>query len=215
MSAAVSVVNEEELQGLIFDCDGTLVDTMPAYWKSWVEVTGHYGLKLTKRRFYSLAGVPVRDIFEMLIKEADHLDVKPNIEEVLALKKVVGERCVKEVGTPLIECVVDIARKYHKKIPMAVASSGDRSHVLHSLESNGILHLFDAVVTADDMRGRPSKPAPDIFLEAASRISCSPSKCRGFEDADLGMMGLRAAGMEAIDVRLFEKYPHPVFEEEE
>ena len=88
------------------------------------------------------------------------------------------------MGTPKIDCVVKIALQYYKKIPMAVASSGFRSHVMQSLESNGIAHLFDAIVTAEDIT-RP-KPHPEIFLLAAKKINCDPSKCRGFEDGEAG-----------------------------
>jgi beta-phosphoglucomutase-like phosphatase (HAD superfamily) len=61
-------VKESELQGLIFDCDGTLVDTMPAYWDSWTKLCTKYGLSLTQERFYSWAGTPVRDMIARYVK---------------------------------------------------------------------------------------------------------------------------------------------------
>eukprot|EP00957_Ditylum_brightwellii_P174384 13277155-Ditylum_brightwellii.AAC.1 len=76
---------------------------------------------------------------------------------------------------------------------MAVASSGWRDHVLTGLDRIGILHLFDAVVTADDEDVSNPKPAPDIFLIAADRIGVCPTKCIGFEDADFGMKALKDA----------------------
>ena len=154
---------------------------------------------------YRFVGIPVRDIFLILIEEATHLEVRPDIDEVCATKKAFSLQTVAEIGTPRIEMVVDIARKYYGKVPLAVASSGYRDHVMFSLESNGILDLFDAVVTAEDIRN--PKPAPDIFLLAAYKIGCDPTKCRGFEDADVGMQALHAAGMEAVDVRKLPGYP--------
>lgn len=154
------------------------------------------------------AGVPVRDIFLTLIEEATHLEVKPDIDEVCKKKKEISLETIAEIGTPKIDAVVDIARKYHGKVPMAVASSGDRHAVLSSLRENNILHLFDAVVTAEEVTNH--KPAPDIFLLAAKRIGCDPTKCRGYEDADIGMKSVRAAGMQAIDVRLMPGYPKVV-----
>jgi beta-phosphoglucomutase-like phosphatase (HAD superfamily) len=200
-------VREHELQGLIFDCDGTLVDTMPAYWESWRRLTRQFGLNFNEKRFYSLAGTPVRDIIQMLVDEAHALDdsLGLDVDHILEVKKKYGSEAVVQVGTPKIQCVIDIAKKYHGKIPLAVASSGHREHVLFSLQSNGILELFDAVVTIEDVKN--PKPHPEIFLEAAKRISCHPAKCRGFEDADIGMTSLMAAGMEAVDVRLMEGYP--------
>jgi HAD superfamily hydrolase (TIGR01509 family) len=153
-------------------------------------------------------GVPVRDIFVILIEEATHLKVKPDIDDVCATKKKVSFQTIAEIGTPPIEAVIDIARKYHGKVPLAVASSGNREHVMASLRDCGILHLFDAVVTCEDITN--PKPAPDIFLLAAERIGCNPTKCRGFEDADLGMQALWAAGMQAIDVRHTPGYPRVV-----
>jgi HAD superfamily hydrolase (TIGR01509 family) len=82
---------------------------------------------------------------------------------------------------------------------MAVASGGTRKVIEQVLEHLGIRHLFQAVVTSEDIVNQ--KPAPDIFLEAARRIGVPPQFCRAYEDTDLGMKAIRAAGMEAVDVR--------------
>jgi HAD superfamily hydrolase (TIGR01509 family) len=98
-----------------------------------------------------------------------------------------------------IHAVVEIARAHHGKIPMAVASGGTQPVILQVLEHLKIRHWFDAVVTSEMVEHQ--KPAPDIFVEAARRIGVDPKHCRGYEDTDLGMIALRAAGMEAVDVR--------------
>jgi beta-phosphoglucomutase-like phosphatase (HAD superfamily) len=95
--------------------------------------------------------------------------------------------------------VVGVAREYFGKIPLAVASGGTRPIIEQVLEHLGIRKLFAAVVTSEDVVNQ--KPAPDIFLEAARRIGVAPQFCRGYEDTDLGMQAIRAAGMEAVDVR--------------
>jgi HAD superfamily hydrolase (TIGR01509 family) len=82
---------------------------------------------------------------------------------------------------------------------MAVASGGSRHAIRHILEHLNILDWFDAVVTNEDVTRQ--KPAPDIFLEAARRIRVEPSRCRAFEDTNLGMQAIRAAGMDAVDIR--------------
>ena len=204
---------------------------MPAYWDAWVKVCRMYNLDFNEKRFYSLAGkrnlnnrviytklsmyiynimiclgVPVRDIFELLVSEATHLEVKPDIDELCRVKKSISSSAASEIGIPKIDIVVNIAKAYHGKIPLAVASSGFKSHVLASLKENNILELFDAIITAEDVTN--PKPAPDIFLLAAQKINCDPKKCRGFEDADLGMTALYAAGIQAIDVRKIPGYPH-------
>src|ERR1700690_1521594 len=98
-----------------------------------------------------------------------------------------------------IHAVVEIARANHGKIPMAVASGGTEKIIGLVLERLNIRHLFDAVVTTE--MGKKQKPAPDIFLEAARRIGVEPKFCRAYEDTELGMTAIRAAGMEAVDVR--------------
>jgi len=152
-----------------------------------------------------LAGTPVRDIVSMLVDEAHQLEVRPDVDEVYRYKTACGIVAVREVGIPAVDVVVQIARKYYGKLPMAVASSGSRSHVIDSLRANDILDLFDAVVTVEDVAN--PKPAPDIFLLAAHRIGCNPAYCRGYEDGDVGIQALIAAGMEPVDVRLLQGYP--------
>jgi HAD superfamily hydrolase (TIGR01509 family) len=80
-----------------------------------------------------------------------------------------------------------------------VASGGTEKIIGMVLEKIGVRHLFDAIVTSEMVKNQ--KPAPDIFLEAARRIGVDPKFCRGYEDTDLGMTAIRAAGMDAVDVR--------------
>jgi beta-phosphoglucomutase family hydrolase len=187
-------MNLKNVQGIVFDCDGTLADTMPLHWRAWQAITRRYKLEFPEDRFYSLGGVPSRDILKMLGEEQrvalDHLAVAREKEaEYLPLIAQVEP----------INTVVGVARENHGKIPMAVASGGTRHVIEEVLQHLGIRHLFAAVVTSEDVVNQ--KPAPDIFLEAARRIGVPPQFCRAYEDTDLGMQAIRAAGMEAVDVR--------------
>lgn len=183
-----------DIKGIIFDCDGTLADTMPLHWKAWQTVTGKHGLHFPEDRFYSLGGVPTRDIIKMLCeeqgKQLDHLALAH--EKELAYLPSLPE-------VRPIEVVVAVAEANHGKLPMAVASGGQKHVIEKVLNHLGIRHYFDAVVTSEDVVNQ--KPAPDIFLEAARRIGVSPEHCRAYEDTDLGLQAIRSAGMEAIDVR--------------
>jgi beta-phosphoglucomutase family hydrolase len=185
------------IQGLVFDCDGTLADTMPLHWTAWQFVSEKHGIHFPEDRFYSLGGVPTRDIVKMLAAEQnldlDHLAVAKEKE----LAYLPNLRQVKPV-----EHVVAIARKYVGKLPMAVASGGSRHVINDVLVHLGIREWFAAVVTSEDVVNQ--KPAPDIFLEAARRIGVDPRFCRGYEDTELGLQGIRAAGMDAIDVRIVD-----------
>lgn len=180
--------------GIIFDCDGTLADSMPLHWQAWQTITARHRLHLAKDRFYSIGGMPARDILKMLSAEQgvtlDHLAVAREKEaEYLPLIAQVEP----------INTIVGIARENFGKIPLAVASGGTRKVIELMLEHLEIRHLFQAIVTSEDVIRQ--KPAPDIFLEAARRIGVPPHSCRAYEDTDLGMQAIRAAGMEAVDVR--------------
>jgi beta-phosphoglucomutase-like phosphatase (HAD superfamily) len=181
-------------QGIVFDCDGTLADTMPLHWKVWKAVTERHNLKFEEDRFYALGGVPSRDILKMLGQEQG---VKVNHLAVAYEKEVEYLTLLAQVG-PVHE-VVAIARENFGKIPMAVASGGNRTIIEQVLQHLGIRQLFAAVVTSEDVVNQ--KPAPDIFLEAARRINVPPQFCRAYEDTDIGLQAIRAAGMEAVDVR--------------
>jgi beta-phosphoglucomutase family hydrolase len=182
-------------RGLIFDCDGTLADTMPLHWRAWQLVTERHGLHFPEERFYSLGGVPTRDIVRTLATEQGRIEIDPL---KFAREKEEAYFELFEQVRP-VEAVVAIAREYRDKIPMAVASGGSRTAITKVLSHLGILGWFQAVVTNEDVIRQ--KPAPDIFLEAARRISVEPQWCRAFEDTDLGMEAIRAAGMDAVDVR--------------
>ena len=202
------------VSGLIFDCDGTVLDTMEWYWPTWVDVCRRHGIYMTKSKFYSCAGIPVVGIFEKLVREQGLEDsigaaeIKAIVEEKKAL---VAQRLAEGGGAGIIPCVVDIVKKYHGKVPMAIASSGHREDVWRGLRENGLVDYFDAIICNDDLKeaGGKSKPAPDIFLMATKAIGVSPSECIGFEDADAGMEALLAAGIRAVDVRCMKG--HPVF----
>jgi beta-phosphoglucomutase family hydrolase len=183
------------IKGLIFDCDGTLADTMPLHWRAWQVISARHRIEFPQDRFYSLGGVPSRDIARLLSAEQglslDHLAVAREKEaEYLPLIAQVEP----------INAVVGIARENYGKLPMAVASGGTRTSIEQVLGHLGILSLFDTIVTSEAVRRQ--KPAPDIFLEAARRIQVAPQFCRAYEDTDLGMQAIRAAGMEAVDVRI-------------
>lgn len=181
--------------GLVFDCDGTLADTMPLHWRAWSELARRHRLEFPETRFYALGGVPTRDILRMLAAEQGRPDIDPLV--LAHEKEELYFQYLPEVGP--VEEVVSIAREHRGRMPMAVASGGSRHAIRRILDHLGILGWFDAVVTNEDVTRQ--KPAPDIFLEAAARIRVEPIRCRAFEDTDLGMQAIVSAGMDAVDVR--------------
>ena len=183
-----------EPEGLIFDCDGTLVDTMPIHFKAWSSTTKVHGLVFPEDRFYALGGVSPFEVLRILSSEQG-VEVDP--EAVTREKESRYMELIAEADE--IPEVMQIVRENHCKIPMAVASGGTPETVEGILDHCGIRHYFDAIVTSEDVE-KP-KPAPDTFLEAARRINVAPEKCRAYEDADMGMKAILSAGMDAVDVR--------------
>jgi len=182
------------IQAFIFDCDGTLADSMPLHWRAWQQVTAQHGIHFSEERFYSLGGVPAPEILKVLSKEQGrNLDYAAVAKE----KEAVFVQLIPQIAP--VGQIAKIARDNHGKLPMAVASGGSRRVVTETLDHLGIAHLFQAVVVSEDVARQ--KPAPDIYLEAARRLGIAPQNCRAYEDTDLGLVAIRAAGMEAVDVR--------------
>ena len=183
-----------EPKALIFDCDGTLVDSMPLHWRAWDIVCKRHGIEFSEKRHYVMGGIPSVKILQMLKDEQglnfDPADVSRQKEE--AYIPLIPE-------AKLIEPIASIARAAQGTIPMAVATGGRIKYIRTLLESLSILDWFGAVVTADDVENH--KPAPDTFLKAAALLGVPAEECRAYEDTDIGLQSIRAAGMEPVDVR--------------
>ncbi len=183
-----------DIAGLIFDCDGTLVDTMPVHFHAWQEALAAHGIGFDEAHFYQLAGMPTLKIADMLAAEHGKADVGSDIAH---RKEAAYLRRLSEIQ--VIEPVIDIARRYQGQRPMAVASGGVRRVVEAQLEAAGLVNYFPIVVCADDVRH--GKPAPDTFLLAAEKIGVLPERCLVYEDGALGFQAAVAAQMRCVDVR--------------
>lgn len=180
---------------VIFDCDGTLVDSMPAHFEAWCEALSIHGAGgiFKEDVFFAMGGRPTRDI---VVELNDEYDLKLDPEAVAFAKR---EAFLKRIGNvSLIDEVIDFARGLRGKIPMAVASGGSRRVVEKTLHAVGISDWFDEVVTADDVEH--GKPAPDIFLRAASLLEVDPERCLALDDAPAGILSARRAGMQVIAI---------------
>ncbi len=182
-------------KALIFDLDGTLVDSMPAHFKSWCRALEEHGKPgvFPEDVFYAMGGRPTRDIVEIINGEQS-LDLDP---ERVALSKKNHFLDVLE-SVELIESVANFAKENRGKVPMAVASGGSRVVVEKTLQIVGISDWFDEVVSCDEVE--KGKPEPDVFLEAASRLGVKPEDCVVFEDGRAGILAAMAAGMKVVTV---------------
>jgi beta-phosphoglucomutase-like phosphatase (HAD superfamily) len=180
--------------GYIFDCDGTLADTMPLHYRAWKRVLAEHGMGFSEAFFYDLGGRPTELIFERL--RADHGLEVTDVNGAVLRKEEYFAELLHEVQP--IEAVVSVARRWHGSVPLAVASGGFRRYVELTLDAIGIRHLFDAVVCVEDYAR--AKPFPDPFLVAAARLNVPPDECLVFEDSVLGVEAATAAGMQSVVV---------------
>lgn len=190
----------DDVQGLIFDCDGTIADTMPLHYKAWVAALREHGCEFSEAMFYEMAGVTTVRIIEILNQRHGH---NIPVQEAAQRKEQLYEQLIPQ-ALP-IEPVVECIRRYSGSLPMAVATGATRAICHKTLHALGLLHLFKAIVAAEDVQH--GKPAPDIFLEAARRLEVLPERCLVFEDGVPGIEAAKAAGMRVIDVRPWYREP--------
>ena len=186
----------QQFDAVLFDCDGTLADTMPAHYRAWRMVTDPHGMALDEDRFYSMGGRPTRDIVATLAAEAG---VAVDVEQE-AHRKEQGFLDQLHAVEP-IDPVIAVVRRSRGRVPLAVVTGGYRDVCRQILERVGIADCFDTIVASEDTDRH--KPEPDPFLEAACRLNARPERCVVWEDSDLGIEGARRAGMHWIDVRAF------------
>jgi beta-phosphoglucomutase family hydrolase len=186
------------IQALIFDCDGTLTDSMPLHFVAWSQTMRRFGIEFSEDRFYELGGIPSDKIIQMLADEAqlllDVAAVTQEKEQVFLDSLHLLEE---------IAAITSIVRENKGKLPMAVASGGFRDIVAKQIAHIGLEGWFDTMVTAEDTARH--KPEPDVFLEAARRLGVAPANCLVYEDADLGIEAARRAGMQWVDVRTLHR----------
>ncbi|HEX3444134.1 MAG TPA: HAD family phosphatase [Chthoniobacterales bacterium] len=180
---------EKRYQGYIFDCDGTLAHSMPIHYLAWKKAVTEAGGQIPEDLFYSLGGVPSRQIVSLLNEKFGY---QMDPEALATLKEEYYVDLLTEV-TP-IEEVARFAREVALFAKVAVASGGILPVVLKTLDSIGFTGFFSVIVTSEQVpRG---KPYPDMFLEAARRLGVSPEACVVVEDSPAGFEAAQAAGMD-------------------
>ena len=204
------VLADAAVKGHLFDVDGTLIDTMPLFFKSWIDVCADFGLTIDEHIFYGFAGLPLPEIVKQLHLSAFGSEPPDGfVERFLKAKKAAHQANEDRLGPPpAIACVVKLAREAAAAgVPVCVATSGLRDHVEAHLAAAGIADLFprELIVTAADVP--KGKPAPDIYIEAARRIGVAPSDCRAYEDGESGLISAYLAGCQVVDVTLAAEYP--------
>ena len=178
---------------LIFDCDGTLVHSGDVYARAWAEGFRLSGGEMAEDWYRLRSGLSESVLLDDF--EAAHGVVLDREAVVGRMRRTYLERAA-EVAE--IAAVTALARRWHGRLPMAVASGGPEAIVRPTLAALGLDRLFDTIVTFDD--AREAKPSPALFLLAAKRMGAAPETCLVFEDSPQGLQAAAKAGMAAVDV---------------
>jgi beta-phosphoglucomutase-like phosphatase (HAD superfamily) len=193
----------------IFDCDGTLADTMPLHYRAWNETLTKKvgpGHAFTEEMFYRFGGMPARAIVARLNRDFGY---QLPVDEFAHEKEMRFVELLPGIG-PVPE-VIEVLNELPSDAKIAVASGGLTDIVRDTLKFLG-LHVgpqekIQFLVGSDQVsRG---KPAPDLFLRAAEFLAVPPARCLVFEDAEPGFVAAKAAGMDYVDVRPYRANLHP------
>ena len=182
-----------DFRAYLFDCDGTIVDSMPLHYIAWTKALGEWGATFDEALFYSWGGKPPVEIVAAL-NQMQNLQMP--VAAVAELKENYYFQLLPQLK-PVPEVLEHIKLQYGR-IPFAVVSGSTRESIVKSLTTVNLLDRFAVLVGAEDYTR--SKPAPDAFLTAAERLSVAPGDCLVFEDTEMGIQAATAAGMASVRV---------------
>ncbi|PSB11345.1 hypothetical protein C7B62_06005 [Pleurocapsa sp. CCALA 161] len=182
-------------KALIFDCDGTLADTLPVHFQTWSAALQAVGADISKDWYYKYCGTSAEEMLQIL---KNLFGYQFDSASVIAKRQKHYQSLINTVKE--VRAVAEIVHSHYGKMPMGVASGGERIVLEATLNNISLRKFFDVVVSIDDVeRG---KPEPDIFLLAAQRLGVAPQDCIVYEDSDGGLEAARRARMRSIDVRV-------------
>ncbi len=187
---------EPKAKALIFDLDGTLIDSMPLHFKAWSHVCKKYQLYFPETMFLNFAGNSAINIATSLINDAK-LDLDPSI-----IVKEKADYFLEHIDkiNPIYP-VLNLLKEFAGKCPISIGTGGRRAIVEKTIAALKIDHMIDFIVTSNDVEN--CKPHPETFLKCAELMKVKPEECQVFEDGDLGIKAAKKAGMLVTDVRLF------------
>lgn len=183
------------IRAVLFDMDGVIVSTQAQHARTEHEALREYGVDLAPeeitRRY---AGFVDKNLFADALRSHGKDHSPKTIAEIVALKWKLADKIFKDEGVSLIPGVLDLIKAFHQDgLPMAVASSSPMSFIELVMKECGLSNYFRALTSGHEVKY--GKPAPDIFLLAASRLEAEPEECLVIEDARSGMQGAKSANM--------------------
>jgi len=181
------------IHALLFDLDGTLIDSMPHHHDAWVEWHARRGIEMDAAGFF--AGTAGRSNAEILLDMFPALSVAEHVEMADAKEAIYREFAARSLAL-IAGAQGFVAQARAAGLRLAVCTAATPQNIALACEMHGIDGWVETVASpADGLRG---KPHPDIFLEAARRLGIAPADCVVFEDAPLGVEAARRAGMKAV-----------------
>ena len=186
-------IPEGEFKAYLFDCDGTIVDSMPLHFVAWGKALHEWECMFSEEQFYAWGGRPVDEIIRVL---NEMHGLKMPVDEVYAKKEALFREMLP--GLEGIPEVLEHVDRMYGVIPFAVVSGSPRESVEASLDVLGIRDRFEVLVCAGEYE--KGKPHPEPFLKASEMLGVKPEDCLVFEDADPGIEAAKAAGMQWVKV---------------
>jgi len=177
----------------LFDCDGTIVDSMPLHYLAWKRALAEWNCAFDEKLFYSWGGMPIVEIVATLNQQRG---LNMPVETVAHRKENLYFELLPQLQA--IPEVVEHIEAKHGQIPFAVVSGSAIDSVTASLTQLNLLDRFETLVCAGDYR--KSKPDPEAFLLAASRLGIAPECCLVFEDTEMGIRAATSAGMASVRI---------------
>lgn len=187
-------------KGFVFDLDGVITDTAKYHYIAWKELAAEIGIEIDLKFNEQLKGISRMDSLERILTLGNKNDAYTEVEkEALATKKNTHyvqllQSLTPDDLLPGVKTFLDEAKA--KNIPCAIASASKNAPFI--LDKLGVIQDFDTIV--DPATLKKGKPDPEIFIQAALALGIEPAEAVGFEDAQAGIDGIKAAGMYAVGV---------------
>src|ERR1043166_1431011 len=182
-----------DFSAYLFDCDGTIADSMPLHYVAWKQALGEWNCEFDEKLFYRWGGMPIVEIVATLNKQRG---LNMPVEQVAHRKENLYFELLPQLKA--VPEVLEHIEAKHGQLPFAVVSGSALDSVTASLTTLNLLDRFDTLVCAGDYK--KSKPDPEGFWLAASRLRVAPESCLVFEDTDMGVQAATAAGMASVKV---------------
>lgn len=181
------------IEAVIFDMDGTLIDSIHSDFLAWQKLFSDYNRKLTFQDYIPLLGIRSISVAEEFLPLKD----KDDLKEALAKKLIYFREIVEEKGISVIPYADEFIKQLKElKIPLALATSSRHAKMKMVMQRVGLLSYFDVIVAGEDVTN--GKPAPEIFLKAALMLNVRPENCLVFEDAMNGIKAAKNASMKCV-----------------